>query len=398
MSKENYAIRFGLGAIKAVGLKMMEDVVKKRKNDGKFVDIYDFAKKVDSKSVNKKSVEALAKAGAFDNILKNRRQIFESFDILSSYSQQQQEEASSDQMNFFGEMIAKDKAKPELRAVEDWSKAERLQREFEAFGFFLNEHPLDDKLDGLRKRGIVFCDKIERDELEDNDLIKMAGVVASSKHRSSVKGRFAYMTVSDPYGIFEAMIFDEVLITKARDIMVDGSQIYLEALIRKDEGGIRILVRDLKKLDDFMKNVEIKDEAFEDIRKQKKRKNYDINFSSRSFEKGDFGGLGGGGDFSGGLKKFAKKEDSQDIYKKRLQDLEVKKICEEIVIFIKDRDAIFSLKAFLAVKLAPANFVKFSKVILCVGDTKIELPQQYLLDDSDITKLRMIPAVAKVLM
>ncbi len=101
-AEEKYAIRFGLGAIKAVGFAAMEKAVVKRKEGGEFSDIYDFAKKMDAKAVNKKSVEALAKAGAFDKITNNRRQIFESFEILSAYSQQQESEVSSDQMNFFG--------------------------------------------------------------------------------------------------------------------------------------------------------------------------------------------------------------------------------------------------------------------------------------------------------
>lgn len=96
----------------------------------------------------------------------------------------------------------------------------------------------------------------------------MAGIVAGSKHRSGPRGRFAYLTVSDPYGMFEAMIFDEAIITSARDILVDGSAIALECLIRKGDGGIRISVREVKKLDDFIKNTKAQEEDFEDIRKQ----------------------------------------------------------------------------------------------------------------------------------
>ena len=80
MTQEKYAIRFGLGGIKAVGLGMMEAAVAERKSGGKFKDVHDFAIRMDAKAINKKSIEALAKSGSLDSIANNRRQIFESFE------------------------------------------------------------------------------------------------------------------------------------------------------------------------------------------------------------------------------------------------------------------------------------------------------------------------------
>ena len=93
------AIRFGLGAIKAVGFGTMEVVASERKENGDFKDVYDFAERLDPRSINKKSIEALAKAGAFDSLHKNRCQIAESFDVLSSYSTERKNAASSNQMS-----------------------------------------------------------------------------------------------------------------------------------------------------------------------------------------------------------------------------------------------------------------------------------------------------------
>ena len=81
---KKYAIRFGLGAIKAVGFNMIEEALKEREKNGKFKNIYDFSQRVDPKSINKKSIEALAKSGSFDSLSNNRRQISESFDVLSA--------------------------------------------------------------------------------------------------------------------------------------------------------------------------------------------------------------------------------------------------------------------------------------------------------------------------
>jgi DNA polymerase III alpha subunit len=271
MSSNKFAIRFGLGAIKAVGLGMMESAVNERKLNGKFKDIYDFSERMDQKNINKKSIEALSKCGAFDCLNhKNRRQIFESFDILSAYANKKQNEMNSNQMNLFG--AAELEKKPELKKVDDWQKAEKLQKEFEAFGFFLNEHPLDNYVNDLKLRGIVFSKKLESDELEDGDIIKIAGVVVGSKHRSSARGRFAYLTISDPFGIIETVIFDENLINTARDIISDGTVVSLECLIKKDDGGIRVLVKQVKLIETFLKDVKPESKPFEDIKKQQNKK------------------------------------------------------------------------------------------------------------------------------
>jgi DNA polymerase III alpha subunit len=373
--EQQFAIRFGLGAIKAVGFNVMEAAVKERLENGKFKDVYDFTSRLDPKSINKKSIEALAKCGAFDSMIKNRKQVAESFEILSSYANEKHEESSSNQMNLFGSIV---ESKPELKKVSDWTKVEKLQKEFEAFGFFLNEHPVDDFIPDLRKRGVIFSDKIERDELEDGNIVKMGGVIAGSKHRSSARGRFAYLTVSDPFGIFEAMIFDEAIITNARDILVDGSSVMIECLIRKDDGGLRILVRDVKKLDDFIRDNKAAAKDFEDIKKQVMRQrkwNGDKNSENNSFSNSN-------------QNREVKREEVE------AKVVPVKNAVEQIKITLIDRDAIFKIKAFLAAYPAPiSSDAKTTKVFLTVGEKMVELPQKYSLDESDVARLRKIDGI-----
>ncbi len=383
-SEPKFAIRFGLGAIKAVGFGATETMTQERKANGNFGDIYDFAERVDPKNINKKSIEALAKVGAFDSLSKNRRQISESFDVLASYSAEKKDQATSNQMSLFSG-FPEANAKPELRKVLDWNKAERLQKEFESFGFFLNEHPLDDYLLELKKRGVIFSDKIERDELEDNNLVKMAGVVAGSKHRSGPRGRFAYLTISDPLGMFEAMVFDEALITAARDILVDGSAIALECLVRKDEGGVRILVRDVKKLDDFVKTTKAQDKPFEDIKKQASR-NYNRNNSNSDSSNR----------FNQSSQKPLAKTQSEVAPAPQI----IKKAFSKIEIIIKDRDVIFAIKSLLSQCLTPIGCEKFTKVFFSVMNDgkifKVELPKNYLLDEADVVRLRKIEKIIDV--
>jgi DNA polymerase III alpha subunit len=374
-SEEKYAIRFGLGAIKAVGFNMMENAIKERENDGKFSDIYDFSQRLDPRSINKKSIEALAKSGSFDCFQKERRQLAESFEILSSYSAMKSEELSSNQMSLFGGLPEADK-KPELKKVEAWSKKERLQKEFEAFGYFLNEHPLDDSISDLKKRGVIFSDKLERDELEDGNLVKMSGVVAGSKHRSGPRGRFAYMTISDPFGIFEAMIFDEALITSARDILADGSAIVLECLIRKDDGGTRILIRDVKKIEEFIANNKAQEEDFEDIKKQAVR-NYNRDRDSKNAKTNE--------------KKAEEKVEEIKIEKKSPVRIEIT---------ISSSEPIQIIKSTLSQCLAQDNAEKICKVFFNIlanqKVAKIELPQKYSPTDLDIIRLKNISGLEKV--
>lgn len=369
MSQEKFAIRFGLGAIKAVGFGMMENVIKERVANGNFKDVYDFAERLDPRSINKKSIEALAKSGSFDSLHKNRCQISESFETLSSYSIHKKEEASSNQMSLFGG-LPEGNSKPELKKVSDWNKVGRLQKEFEAFGFFLNEHPLDDYISDLKKRGAIFSDKLERDELNDGDLVKMAGVIAASKHRSGSRGRFAYLSISDPFGIFEAMIFDEALITSARDILADGTAVALECLIRKDEGGVRILVRDVKKMDDFISSTKAQEKDFEDIKKQPARSNY----KNRDYNRDN---------------KFSRESSSSIISSPIAAE---KKIFSEIEIEIKTLDSLPVIKALLSKVQAENDAKKSSKVFFVIRQkekiSKIELPQKYLLGEAEALKIK----------
>ncbi len=374
-TQQKYAIRFGLGAIKAVGLKMMEDAVINRQKNGEFKDIYDFAERLDAKSINKKSIEALSKAGAFDELDNNRKKIAESFDVLSNYANQKKEQNSSNQMSLFGASSGIND-KPDLKKTHDWSKVEKLQGEFEAFGFFLNEHPIDDYLDNLKKRGVIFSTKIEDENLEDNSLVNIAGVVCSSKHRSGSRGRFAYLTISDPYGIFEAMIFDEALINSARDILADGTLVVLECLVKKDDGGTRILTRNVTKLEEFIKNNKAKDKEFEDIKKQlTRRKNKEVTF----------------------LKE--EKENIYDEISRNNTELPAKNVIENIEIIIKDRAPILSLKSFLSQKFA-FDESKNSRVIISILNqgkfSKIELGKRYLLDQSDVNKIKNITSIIDV--
>lgn len=381
-NNQNFAIRFGLGAIKSVGFQMMEDATNERRQKGKFKDIYDYAKRLDAKSINKKSIEALSKSGAFDSITNNRRQIAESFDILSNYANQSKEEANSNQMSLFG-LIEEKEHLPALKNVSDWNYKQKLNFEFEAFGFFLNEHPLDKKITELKKRGVIFSSKIEDDSLEDSTIVKMAGVVASSKHRSGSKGRFAYINLSDPFGIFEATIFDENLITANRDLLEDGCEIVVECLIKKDDGGNRIMIKGVHPIDDFIKNIKESEKEFEDIKKLAPPKNFNKNLNKNSYDNN--------------VKFEGNKNSPQPAKASHNQVLPTTnnnprtfKHLAKIEIKILDEKAILPLKTVLMQKISVLP--NASQIFLNVEENgklfRIELAHKYLLEEIDLFRLK----------
>ena len=382
-NQPQFAIRFGLGAIKAVGLKMMENAVEERKKNGKFSDIYDFCSRLEPKSINKKSIEALAKSGSFDSLGAMRHQIADSFDILSAYAQQLHEAKTSNQMSLFGN-AQESIPKPPLKTSNQWNKVEKMQKEFESFGFFLNEHPLDDHLSDLKKRGTIFFNHIAQDDLEDNSLVKMAGVILSSKHRSSLRGRFAYLTVSDPYGIYEVTIFDEALITNSRDLLEDGCMVAIDCLIRKDVGGARILIKGVSRLDDFIKNVKASEKDFTDIKKLKVRKN--------NFDKGEK-------KFNNSNTNISSNEKSIDSQKKQLNEKSSNIIHEKkdrevklLKLIISDKSIVSALKIILQQKINSDQNEQITQILLIVqNDEKpiiFSLPKIYNIREIDIIRFK----------
>lgn len=392
---EKYAIRFALGAIKAVGIRAMEELVKERNSGGKFKDIYHLAERIEPRLINKKSIEALSKAGAFDKIHNNRRQIAESFEVISAYSAEQNLAKTSNQMTFFGGGIVENK-KPQLKKVADWEEEEKLRHEFTAFGFFPKQHPLDRVKEDLQKRGVIFSSRLDREDLKDGDIVKMAGVVTASRHRSGGRGRFAYVYLSDTDGVYETTIFDEGIITNARDLINDGSQIVVENLLKIDEGGVRNLVKKITSLDDFLKNTKARATVFEDIVNNKS--NYKSFNNNKNFTKNN--SLN---------KNFQANKINDPTPEANQEPLAQKTMTIEIA--INAPHAIIALSSFLEnrifnpsnlsvlEKITSNNLQKitiFLKIINRQNTAKIALNQQYQLSIEEIKILKNLQGITEI--
>lgn len=243
---EGADIRYALGAIKGVGLEATKLMVAERAN-GKFADIFDFAARNNPKFISKKTLESLAKAGAFDSIHKNRRQIFDSTEILSRYNAASQDEKETNQINLF-DTVESEAPKPNLAHVLEWDQFERLEAEYGALGFYLSDHPLSEYEAVLKNIGVVQSNLIEEKVQSASMKIKLAGVVATKTLRSGKRGRFGFAKLSDAYGVYEIVLYDDDLITKTAALLDSNEPLFINAEAKKDEGGVRLIAENIQPL------------------------------------------------------------------------------------------------------------------------------------------------------
>ncbi|MEM7321044.1 MAG: DNA polymerase III subunit alpha, partial [Pseudomonadota bacterium] len=238
---------YALGALKNVGVDAMKLVVEAR-GERPFVNLFDFARRVDLKKVGKRPMEMLARAGAFDQLDVNRRRVFDGLDALVAYSAAIHDQRHSAQHSLFGE-AGDDLPEPRLPSVPDWLPAERLGEEFTAIGFYLSGHPLDDYMVSLTRQGVLTLDQVTQKAQSGPFIAKLAGVVAGRQERKSARGnRFAFVQLSDPSGAFEITLFSDVL-EKSRDFLEAGSKIVLSAEATLEADQLKLLCRSVGPVD-----------------------------------------------------------------------------------------------------------------------------------------------------
>ena len=245
---EDGQVRYALGALKNVGVEAMRHMVEIRETDGPFIDIFDFARRIDTRIVNKRAIENLARSGAFDSLEPNRAKLLASAATLQSIGSRASEERNSNQGGLFGgdEMVM---AEPELSEVPPWGTVEQLEHELGAVGFYLGGHPLEaySNLPDV-KNSILAIDIQERFQ-RSGQVVKLSGVVRKKQERMSKRGkRFAYVDISDPSGDFEIFLGESLLAT-SREILTAGSVVVVQAKLEMRDGEIRIFADNIASLD-----------------------------------------------------------------------------------------------------------------------------------------------------
>lgn len=248
-------IRYALAALKGVGQGAMEKLVSERKEKGGYTSLDDFAERIDAKSLNRRQVEQLAAAGAFQSIEPSRAKVAENAEIILRHAAALADERESGQSSLFGGMgdaVSIQKLPPLAEAR--WDNLELLKREFEAIGFYLSAHPLDSNRAQFERMGIVHYADIET-LLADQPVasVKMAGILLKKVEKVSAKSgnKFAFLQISDPTAVYEVMIFTETL-TSAREILEPGRSLLLTGSVEAREDQPRFTIGNIRALDTIL--------------------------------------------------------------------------------------------------------------------------------------------------
>ncbi len=245
-------IIYALSAIKNVGRQAMDHLVEVREEGGPFRDLFDFARRINPRFINKRAYENLARAGAFDCLNPNRAQVLAAVDLVLGTASAAAEERESRQNNLFGEATGARVANPALPNVDAWTPIERLNEEFNAIGFYLSGHPLDDYQTALRRSNVVtYAELIAR----GNQAELVAGTVTAKQERKSKKGNpFAFLSLSDPSGQFEIVVFSEVL-GQSRDLMEPGRSVVVSVEIDRSNDEVKLRAQSVRSVDEVVANA-----------------------------------------------------------------------------------------------------------------------------------------------
>ncbi len=228
---DDRSIRYGLGAVKGSGQLAVEAIVKAREEGGPFKSLFDFCVRVDRQRINKRTVEALIKAGAFDSLQQNRAALIASLERAFEFANAT--DANAAQVDIFGDSEhGSATQEPELVAATPWGVKERLTYEKTAVGFYLSGHLFDEVEHEVRR----FC-KREIDELLDSrEQQVIAGIVSDYRVINGQRGRLAIFKLDDKSASIEATA-DEALFNANRNVLKDDELVIVSGRLQPGRGG-----------------------------------------------------------------------------------------------------------------------------------------------------------------
>ncbi|GIZ09071.1 DNA polymerase III subunit alpha [Flavobacterium sp. UMI-01] len=264
---ENYAVRFGMGAIKGVGQGAVATIVENRKNSP-YKSIFDLAKRIDLRAANKKAFENLALAGGFDCFTDTHRaQYFHDdgdgitfYEKAIRYGAKFQENENSSQVSLFGEASEVQIAEPVVPPCEDWSTMEKLAKEKEVVGIYISGHPLDDYKFEMKYFCNTKLEALKNPQQFIGKPIAVGGIVNNVQHKVAKNGKgWGIFTLEGYDESFEFKIFGEEYL-KFRHFFLQNNFVYIKLMVK--EGWVnqetgkkadpRILFTEVKQLQDVL--------------------------------------------------------------------------------------------------------------------------------------------------
>src|SRR6516164_5657509 len=239
-------IHYALAALKGVGRQAVEAIIEAR-GGRRFADLSDFAASINPRAVNKRVLESLAAAGAFDALEGNRARVFTAVDAMLASAQRAYDDVVVGQSELFGGGAAH--APLAVGQVEPWLPAERLQKEFDAIGFFLSGHPLDDYAAALKRMRVQSWAEFARAVRAGASAGRVAGtVVARTERRTRTGSKMGIIELSDPTGHYEAVVFSEGL-AQFRDLLEPGAAVLLTLSAEVQGDDVRARIQMVEPLD-----------------------------------------------------------------------------------------------------------------------------------------------------
>jgi DNA polymerase-3 subunit alpha len=247
LSDGSLAVRYALAALKNVGEGACRSIAEERDRNGPYKDLFDFARRLDTKQLNRRQMENMVRAGAFDSLDKNRGKVFKNAEALMRFAAAEAEQRDSSQMSLLGGNVA---PQPKLENASDWSPHDKLSQEFDAIGFYLSAHPLDAYAKSLKRLGVLKVSELPKHlQGGGKGRVKLAGNLLAKQERTSAKGsRYAFLTLSDATGMFEVTCFSEIL-NAGRDLLETGGPLLLEVDARLEDEQLRLTCQKISSLD-----------------------------------------------------------------------------------------------------------------------------------------------------
>ncbi len=250
---EGNTIFYSLAALKGVGKQAVEAIVASR-GDKPFRDLSDFASRLNPRAVNKRVLESLAAAGAFDKIDSNRAGVHAAVETMLSTATRTHDAAAVGQNELFGGPSHRELLRGP--AIEPWLPSERLQREYEAIGFFLTGHPLDDYANALKRMKVLNWSEFSKSVLAGaNGRRTAATVVSRMERRTKTGNKMGIIGLSDPTGQYEAILFQEGL-QQYRDLLEPGSAVLLFLTGEAQGEEVRARIQSVERLDQAAEKVQ----------------------------------------------------------------------------------------------------------------------------------------------
>jgi len=246
-------IRFGLAAVKNVGRAAIENIIQERTENGPFKSIFDFCKRIELKTMNRRVIESLIKCGAFDSTGSKRSQMLSVLEKAVNLGHEAQREKRNGQTNLFS-LMSKEyqdnhKDHIQLPEIDEFADKELLTMEKETLGFYLSHHPLEDYQDRLKR--IVTVNSSQISQLSDKTHLVLGGIITNIRKKTTKNGNMmAYFVLEDLEGTIDIIVFPKTY-EDFKEVLLEENIVIVEGRVDAMEFNVKLLAESITPVDKY---------------------------------------------------------------------------------------------------------------------------------------------------